>query len=116
MPRWIWFAPVGLIVALAALLGWRHGWIVANVTETQVIDAYAARYLRDRARDGTGATAAARDCRARPSERAWLVVICGPEPHDPARSYTYYVERDGRLRFLVAPSDAAAAAKGDEDT
>ncbi len=103
MPRWIWFVPVGILVALAALMGWRYGWVVANVTETQVIDAYAARYLEERHRDGTGATAERQDCRARPVERAWLVVICGPEPHDPALSYTYYVARDGRLQLRVGP-------------
>ncbi|MFZ5963877.1 hypothetical protein ACOXXX_13065 [Thalassococcus sp. BH17M4-6] len=103
MPRWVWFVPVGLLVALAGVLGWRHGWVVANVTETQVIDAYAERYLADRARDGTGEGARRSDCRAQPSERAWLVVVCGPTPHDAARHYTYYVARDGRLRDVIGP-------------
>ncbi len=110
MPRWMLFLPMGLLVALAALFGWRHGWVVANVTETQVIDAYATRYLQDRERDGTAATAERRDCRARPSDRAWIVVICGPEPHDSALSYTYYVGRDGRLQMVVGPSDVADGA------
>lgn len=105
MPHWLWFLPVGLLVALAALVGWRHGWVVANVTETEVIEAYAQRYLQDRARDGTGATAQMSDCRARPADRAWIVVICGPEPHDTARHYTYYVNRDGSPRLVVGPGD-----------
>lgn len=106
MPRWLWFLPAGLLVALAALFGWRHGWVVANVTETQVISAYAERYLEDRRRDGTGDSALATECRARPSERAWLVVVCGPEPHDAARHYTYYVGRDGRLLQRVGPGES----------
>ncbi|WP_146588939.1 hypothetical protein [Puniceibacterium confluentis] len=110
MPRWTWWLPVALIVALSALFGWRHGWVAANVTETQVIDAYATRYLQDRARDGSGAGARRSDCRARPSARAWLVVICGPEPQNKALSYTYYVARDGRLRMVVGPDDAAEGA------
>ncbi|MGR3272164.1 hypothetical protein [Thalassococcus profundi] len=103
MPRWLWFVPLALLVALAALVGWHWGWIAANVTETQVIEAYAQRYLADRAAAGTSNGAQRSDCRARPSERAWLVVICGPQPHDAARHYTYYVARDGRLQFLVGP-------------
>jgi hypothetical protein len=94
---------MALLVVLAALFGWRHGWVAANVTETEVITAYAQRYLEDRARDGTGETAVATECRARPSERVWIVVICGPEPHDPMRHYTYYVGRDGRLVQVVGP-------------
>ena len=101
MPRWIWFVPIGLITALAAVTGWRHGWVVANVTETQVIDAYATRYLQDRSRDGTGGTAERRECSARPSDQAWIVVICGPEV--PALRYIYYVARDGRLKLVVGP-------------
>ncbi|ETX29461.1 hypothetical protein [Roseivivax isoporae] len=107
MPRWAWFLPVGCLVALAAVLGWRQGWIHANVTETQVIAAYAERYLSDRAAAGTAESARPSDCRARPGTAAgvWLVVICGPEPYDPARHYTYYVTRAGGLSRVVGPQD-----------
>ncbi|SLN42844.1 hypothetical protein ROJ8625_02107 [Roseivivax jejudonensis] len=103
----LWFAPVAGLVALAAVLGWRQGWIAANVTETEVIAAYAQRYLADRAADGTGAQARASECRAVPAREvgAWLVVICGPDPHDAARHYTYYVARDGGLVRRVGPDD-----------
>lgn len=119
MPRWIWFLPLGLIVALAALVGWRQGWLVANVTETQVINAYAARYLDDRAAAGTGDGARASDCRARPSPEVgvWLVVICGPDPHDPARHYTYHVTRFGGLREVVGPTKTRRSeATGEPET
>ncbi|SFD81450.1 hypothetical protein [Roseivivax sediminis] len=108
MPRLVWFLPVGLLVALAALLGWRQGWIHANVSETQVIAMYAQQYLDDRARDGTGQGAQPSECRAVPGEGSgvWLVVVCGPEPHDPARHYTYYVTRAGDLARVVGPGDA----------
>ncbi|QFT64114.1 hypothetical protein [Roseivivax sp. THAF30] len=105
MPGWLRFLPFALLVAMAALVGWRQGWIVANVTETQVIEAYAERYMADRQAAGTGEGAARSDCRARPAPEGagWLVVICGPSPHDPARHYTYYVNRSGGLERLVGP-------------
>ncbi|MFD1344240.1 hypothetical protein [Litorisediminicola beolgyonensis] len=106
MPRWVWFLPVGLLVVLAALLGWRQGWHVATLTETDVIERAAARYLSDREAAGTADGARAEQCRARPApgnSGAWLVVICGPEPHDPDRHYTYYHRRDGALMRVVGP-------------
>ncbi|MCE0504287.1 hypothetical protein LR948_02880 [Roseivivax sp. GX 12232] len=104
MPRWALFLPFALIVALAGLFGWRQGWLVANVSETEVIAAYAERYLADRRAAGTGPGAPS-DCRARPAPEGagWLVVICGSEPHDPARHYTYYVNRFGGLERQVGP-------------
>ncbi|MHA6325588.1 hypothetical protein [Roseivivax sp. CAU 1753] len=107
MPRWALFLPFALIVALAALFGWRQGWLVANVTETEVIEDYAARYMTARHAAGTGAGAAPTDCRARPDPGAvsWLVVVCGPEPYDPSRHYTFYVNRFGGLDRLVGPKE-----------
>ncbi|ETX14512.1 hypothetical protein OCH239_02815 [Roseivivax halodurans JCM 10272] len=108
MRRTVFFLPVAGLVAIAAILGWRQGWIHANVTETQAIAAFAERYLADRAGDGTGATARAAECRGVPGagQGAWLVVVCGPEPHDAARHYTYYVDRAGKLIRRVGPDDA----------
>lgn len=54
MPRWAMFLPFALIVALTALIGWRQGWLVANVTETEVIEATAARYVELRRAVGPG--------------------------------------------------------------
>ena len=104
MPRWALWLPVGVLVALAAVLGWRAGWVEANVDESAVIAMYAERYLQDRAAAGTGPGLAS-ECRARPAPagQGWLVVICGPMPHDAARHYTYYVARDGGLVRVVGP-------------
>lgn len=112
MTRVLWVAPVALLVALAGVLGWRQGWVHANVTETEVIATYAQRYLADRAADGTGEGARPSECRAMPAREsgAWLVVVCGPEPHDPERHYTYYVRRDGGLRHVVGPGEGGGDA------
>ena len=91
--------PVGLLTVFAGLLGWKQGWIVANVTESDAIALYAARY----AAEVPGADPA--DCRARPDPdaRAWLTVICGPEPHDTARHVTYRIDRSARLLTRTGP-------------
>lgn len=98
MPRWLWWVPLGVIVTLMALYFFRLGWIAANLTETDVITAYAQQYLEDRARDGTGDGAAISDCFAYPGEDAgiWLHVLCGP-PDDPSRQYEYEVDRWGQF-------------------
>ncbi|MCC1492287.1 hypothetical protein [Cognatishimia sp. F0-27] len=99
MPRWVWWTPVALLVVATALLGFRWGWIAATITETDVINAYAQRYLEDRARDGTGAGASVGDCVAYPGEErgVWLVVSCGPTPRDLSRHYAYYVNGIGQM-------------------
>lgn len=116
MPRWALWLPVGALVVLSAVLGWRQGWLVANVDESAVIALYAERYLSDRAAqaamsDGTAdgaplVPARPEDCRAQPSPlpEAWLVVICGPDPHDPRAHYTYYVDRTAGLVRVVGPT------------
>ncbi|SIS70174.1 hypothetical protein SAMN05421759_102475 [Roseivivax lentus] len=105
MPRWALFLPFALMVALTALIGWRQGWLVANVTETEVIEATAATYVQMRREAGTDADAQWSDCRARPDPTgtSWLVVVCGPEPYDPARHYTFYVSRFGGIERVVGP-------------
>ncbi len=96
MPRWIWWAPLAVFLLWWGWLGFRWGWIAATTTETDVINAYADRYLEDRARDGTGAGARITDCVAYPgTERGiWLHVVCGPAG-DPSRRYEYEVNRLG---------------------
>ena len=72
MPRWLWYLPLGLILAFGALYAFRLGWIAANMTETAAIEAYAARYLSE-----AGPDAAVTDCTARPGGTVWLVIRCG---------------------------------------
>ncbi|MDU8910533.1 hypothetical protein [Aestuariicoccus sp. MJ-SS9] len=95
--RWIWFAPVALITLLGAVLAFRLGWIRAHLTETDVIEAYAARYL-----DRAGAGARASDCVAYPAQGQglWLIVACT----DPSGAgWRYGVNRFGGLKSVVEP-------------
>ncbi|MGP6085543.1 hypothetical protein [Antarctobacter jejuensis] len=104
MPRWLWWMPLVGIVTLMALHFFRLGWIAANLTETDVIEAYAQQYLKDRARDGTAEGARRSDCVAYPGEDAgiWLHVLCGP-PGDPSRQYEYEVDRLGQFVRGLSP-------------
>lgn len=70
MSRWWLFAPFCGLVILAGYLGWQFG---QPVTETDIINRFAARYVGE-----AGAGAAVTDCLAQPSPRAdvRLVVIC----------------------------------------
>ena len=90
MPRWLWWMPLVLVTVLAGLFAYRAGYVAANLTETDVINHYAARYVAE-GPDGAKVT----DCSAQPgqSEDVWLVVICG----GPAHVVRYSVDRFGRL-------------------
>ncbi|MEM1352227.1 MAG: hypothetical protein AAGF27_07770 [Pseudomonadota bacterium] len=105
MPRWVWFLPLGLITVILGLWGFRLGWIYATITETDVIETYAQRYLQNRAGDGTAAGASSTDCVAYPgADRGiWIVVSCGPAPRDLSRHYEYHVNRLGGLEFRGGP-------------
>jgi hypothetical protein len=93
MPRWFWWLPLGVLTVVAGLFLFRAGWIVANLTETDVINHFAARYVADQ---GEGARMT--DCTAVPAADPgiWLVVRCGGK-------VSYPVDRFGRL---VAPRPA----------
>jgi hypothetical protein len=99
MPRWVWWAPLAVFLLWWAWLGFRWGWIAMTTTETDVIEAYAERYLADRARDGSADGAELSDCVAYPGadRGVWLHVVCGPASGDPARTYDYRVNRLGGL-------------------
>lgn len=99
MPRWLWWAPFGILVLGTGLLGLRWGWIAAHTTEADVINRYAQKYIEDRTRDGTGQGAEPTDCVAYPGEDPgiWLSVVCGPDPKDLSRSYEYQVDRLGQF-------------------
>ena len=68
--RLFWFLPLGALVLAGGVMGYRYGWIAANMTETAAIEAYATRYMRD-----YGGLAS--DCHAVPGDQVWLVVRCG---------------------------------------
>ncbi|SHH26757.1 hypothetical protein [Marivita hallyeonensis] len=94
MPRWAWFVPLGLVTLVGALLAFRYGWIAATITETDVINAYANRYLTQ---DG-GPEARVGDCvgLAGQVDGAWITVRCG--------SISYHVNRFGALISTDAAS------------
>ena len=87
MQRWLWFVPVGLATVLGALLAFRYGWIAATMTETDVINAIATRYVIE---DG-GADARTTDCvgLAGQVQGAWITVRCA--------GFVYHVNRFGLL-------------------
>ena len=87
MGRLVWWVPLGLATLVGALLAFRYGWIAATITETDVINAMANRYVT---KDG-GPGAAVSDCvgLAGQIEGAWITVRCG--------EYDYHVNRFGRL-------------------
>ena len=97
MPRWIWFLPVGILLLVAALLGYRQGWLMANMTETAAIQMMAARYVEE-----AGEEARPSDCWAQPGEAVWLVVRC---ERDGAR-WEYHVNRFGGLERRYGPGEA----------
>src|SRR6056297_103550 len=97
MPRWIWFLPVGILLLVAALLGYRQGWLMANMTETAAIQMMAARYVEE-----AGEGARPSDCWAQPGEAVWLVVRC---ERDGAR-WEYHVNRFGGLERRYGPGEA----------
>lgn len=73
-----------------------------KITETQIIETYAARYLN------THEDAKRTHCRAQPGQGATrMVVICGPEPFDASRHYEYHVGPLGGLIEENGPADWA---------
>ncbi len=87
MGRLVWWVPLGLATLVGALLAFRYGWIAATITETDVINAMATRYVTQ---DG-GPGASSRDCvgLAGQIEGAWITVRCG--------DFAYHVNRFGRV-------------------
>jgi len=96
MPRWLWWMPLGVLTVVAGLFVFRQGYVVAHITETDVINHYAALYV-EAGPEGARVT----DCAARPGVAAgvWLVVNCGGTAH----IVQYRVDRFGRLVDGDAP-------------
>ena len=95
MPGWLWFAPLAVLVVALGLWAFRLGWIAATISETDVIERYAALYMQTQ-----GDSARATDCVARPgvSPRVWIVVSClTPQ----GVRVDYPVDRLGRLLDLA---------------
>lgn len=90
MPRWLWWMPLVVLTLVGGLLMYRQGFVAANMTETDVINHYAAIYV---AEGPEGAKVS--NCAARPgdTENVWLIVSCGGAAH----VVQYRVDRFGRL-------------------
>lgn len=99
MPRWFWFAPLAILVLVFGYNGLKLGMIRANVTETAVIDHFAAQYLDDHARM-IGPGAALTDCVAVPGydPGVWLELRCTPPE---GAAFLYGVRRDGALIYAA---------------
>lgn len=95
MPRWIWFVPLCALVTALAALSFRMGWIVATISETDVIEAWAAHYV------ASEAGGSQHDCTARPGHRppVWILVSC---VHHDGRRFDYPVDKMGRLISAAA--------------
>lgn len=99
--RWLWWTPLVLLTAFAALMALRYGTLAANTTETEIINLYAQIYV-----DSHGGKAALTDCAAEPVKDiagVWLVVFC--TPLGAGQSYDYYVNRLGGLAFSAQPGE-----------
>ena len=90
MPRWIWFTPLGVLVAAIAVWGFRLGWIAATISETDVIEVWTEQYVAGQAGGRHS------DCSAQPGrqEPIWILITC---IHKDGRRFDYPVDRIGRL-------------------
>lgn len=103
MPRWLWFAPLAGLLIATALLAYRQGRIVAQITETDLIETYAVYYTKT-----YGPPALATDCVARPGAESavWIVVSCMSPRGD---RIDYPIDRLGRLLKLEITEEALDA-------
>ncbi|GFE65779.1 hypothetical protein [Litoreibacter roseus] len=97
--------PQIVVLVLAALIAAALGAVFRKmqlaITETQIIDKYAASYL------ATNPKGDLTQCSAVPG-RAYgvrLVVICGPGGFDPSQHYEYHVGALGGLVRRLGPAD-----------
>lgn len=91
MPPWLWWAPLAVLVSTLAVWVFRWGWIAATITETDVINTYAQRYLQE-----AGGAARLTDCVAVPGghKDVWIMVRCAGVT---GARYDYPVDKFGRL-------------------
>lgn len=90
MPRWLWWGPLVVLTFVAGLFVFREGWIRANLSETDVINHFAAQYVAQ-----TGGNAQMTDCMAEPGQQTgvWIVVQCQSD----SGAAQFLVDRFGRL-------------------
>lgn len=102
MPRWLWWAPLVVLTLAAGLVAFHQGWIRAHLTETDVINHYAARYVAQ-----AQGEAEVTDCVAQPGtgRGVWLVIRCR-RPGAPV-GMLFPVDHGGRLL-----KDAGQAPRG----
>lgn len=90
--RWLFWTPLAVLAVGAGLFGLRLGYAALTLSETDVINHYAARYVAE------APGGAPSDCVAFPGPARsgiWLVVACG-QPCAPGRQ-EYHVNRLGRF-------------------
>lgn len=89
---------MAVLVLSFALIGLRWGWMVARITETDVISTYAQRYVQI-----AGPGAELTDCVGVPGDGdpgIWIVVRCAPPQ---GAGYDFYVNRWGGLEDGAIP-------------
>ncbi|MEO0486093.1 MAG: hypothetical protein AAF092_09285 [Pseudomonadota bacterium] len=108
IPRWLYFAPFGVLVLIAGYTGLKLRLERDAVTETAVIDYYASEYLADHAAS-LGDGAAVTDCVGVPGEvgQVWIEVRCTPPGGEEA--FLYGVNRGGGLVYAARGGQAPEA-------
>lgn len=96
------YAVITLLSLLALLAAALYQRATLTLTETQIIETYAAQYL-----SLAGEPAKRTDCRAKPgtNNATRMVVICGPDRFDAARHYEFHVGPLGQLIVKHGPGD-----------
>ncbi|MEM1373812.1 MAG: hypothetical protein AAGF78_05450 [Pseudomonadota bacterium] len=100
IPRWLYFAPLFVLILIAGYTGLKLRLERDAVTETAVIEYYAAQYLEDHAAQ-IGPGAQLTDCVAVPGDkgRIWIEVRCSPPGNEPA--FLYGANRGGGLEYAA---------------
>lgn len=100
IPRWLYFAPVAVLILIVGYTGLKLGIERANVTEGAVIEYYAGEYIEDHAQI-IGPGAARTDCVGVPGEvgQVWIEVQCSPASGEAA--FLYGVNRGGGLLYAA---------------
>ncbi len=97
MTRSLFLLPFAILLVMAGLFAFRQGYIFANLTETDVINIYAAKYVAE-----TGG--ALTDCVARPGEGpVWIEVACRSNDGE---GRIYPVDKRGALLPLASTQEA----------
>ena len=104
IPRWMYFAPLGVLILIVGYTGLKLGIERANVTESAVIEYYAAEYLKDHA-ELIGPGAAITDCVGVPGEqgRIWIEVRCAPPGGE--AEFLYGANRGGGLEYAARANE-----------